>query len=64
MLFALYAVLFLGGMYLFGLSFNLEAFQGLVFVAGILLVSAALATPITASAIQNQSGVSRRRRPR
>ncbi len=64
MLFALYAVLFVGGMYLFGLSFNLEAFQGLVFTAGILCVSAALATPITASAIQNQSGVSRQRRQR
>lgn len=39
-------VLFLGGMYLFGLAFSLEAFQGLVFTAGILCVSLAMALPI------------------
>jgi len=37
--------LFLGGMYLFGLAFTITEWQGLVFVLGILLVSAALAIP-------------------
>lgn len=54
MLFALYVVLFLGGMYVMGLSFNLPAFQGVVFVLGILLVSAALAAPITAYSIEHR----------
>lgn len=52
MLFALYMILFVGGMWVMGLSFNAPAFQGLIFAAGILMVSAALATPITASAIE------------
>ena len=37
--------LFLGGMFLFGFAFSLTAWQGLVFVAGILAVSLALAMP-------------------
>jgi hypothetical protein len=49
-LFALYLILFIGGMWVMGWSFSLEDFQGLVFVIGILMVSGALATPITASA--------------
>ncbi|MFE1645992.1 hypothetical protein [Microbacterium sp. P01] len=44
-MFIVYLVLFLGGMYLFGLSFTLESWQGLVFVAGILAVSLAVALP-------------------
>jgi hypothetical protein len=41
-MFIVYMVLFLGGFYLFGLAFNVEAFQGLIFTAGILAVSLAL----------------------
>ena len=43
LLFVLYVVLFLGGFYLFGMSFNAEAWQGLIFTAGILSVSLAVA---------------------
>ena len=52
MLFALYLILFVGGMWMMGWSFNLEEWMGVVFVTGILMVSAALATPITASALE------------
>lgn len=38
-------VLFVGGMFLFGFAFSLPAWQGPVFVAGILAVSLALAMP-------------------
>ena len=54
MLFALYLILFLGGMFVMSLAFNVPAFQGVVFVIGILLVSAALASPMVASAIENR----------
>ena len=60
MLFALYGVLFLGGLYLMGLAFNLPAFQGLVFAIGILLVCGALGAPMMANAIENRKGDSRR----
>lgn len=39
-------VLFVAGMWLTGFAFSLEEWQGLVFVAGILSVSAALAIPV------------------
>lgn len=42
-LFALYLVLFLGGFYLFGAAFTATAFQGLIFTAGLLAVSLAVA---------------------
>ncbi len=42
-MFIVYMVLFLGGFYLFGLSFAIESMQGLVFTLGLLAVSAALA---------------------
>jgi hypothetical protein len=42
MLFLVYVVLFLGGFYLFGAAFNAEAWQGLIFSAGIFAVSLAL----------------------
>ena len=42
-LFALYLVLFLAGFWLFGISFTAESFQGLIFTAGILSVSLAVA---------------------
>jgi hypothetical protein len=38
-------VLFLGGMFLFGFAFSLEAWQAPVFVSGIIAVSLALAIP-------------------
>jgi hypothetical protein len=42
-LFALYLVLFLAGFFLFGAAFTATAFQGLIFTAGILSVSLAVA---------------------
>lgn len=42
-MFIVYSVLFVLGLYLFGLSFNLESMQGVVFTLGLLSVSAALA---------------------
>jgi hypothetical protein len=48
MLFAIYGVLLIGGMIAVGLSFSLPALQGLVFIAGVLLIAAAVAVPITA----------------
>lgn len=41
-MFIVYLVLFLGGFYLFGAAFNAEAWQGLIFIAGILSVSLAV----------------------
>ncbi len=41
-MFILYIVLFLGGFYLFGAAFNAEAWQALIFTAGILSVSLAV----------------------
>lgn len=39
-------LLFLLGMFAFGISFSLEGFQAIVFVSGILLISLAMALPI------------------
>ncbi|MDY0908641.1 hypothetical protein [Microbacterium sp. CFBP9034] len=46
MLFALYALLLLGGMYLVGVSFASPILPGLIFIAGVLCISAAVAVPI------------------
>lgn len=46
MLFALYAILLLGGMYLVGASFASPILPALVFVAGVLCISAAVAVPV------------------
>lgn len=46
MLFALYAILLLGGMYLVGASFASPMLQGLIFIAGVLCISAAVAVPV------------------
>jgi hypothetical protein len=46
MLFALYAILLLGGMYLVGASFASPIAPALVFVAGVLCIAAAVAVPI------------------
>jgi hypothetical protein len=43
-------LLFLLGMFAFGISFSIEGFQAIVFVAGILLVSLAMALPMHARA--------------
>jgi hypothetical protein len=45
-MYVLALILFLGGIFLFGFSFTLPAVQPLLFVGGILCVSAALALPI------------------
>ena len=42
-LYILYLLLFLGGFYLFGAAFTVDAWQGLIFTGGILAVSLALA---------------------
>jgi hypothetical protein len=39
-------ILFVGGMFLIGISFSLAPVQALVFILGILCVAAALALPI------------------
>jgi hypothetical protein len=39
-------VLFLGGLALMGFAFYVEGFQGAVFIAGILAVSASIALPV------------------
>jgi hypothetical protein len=39
-------LMFLLGMFAFGISFSVTGFEAIVFVAGILLVSAAMALPI------------------
>ncbi|MDQ1206334.1 hypothetical protein SK224_05745 [Microbacterium sp. BG28] len=39
-------LLFLLGMFAFGISFSVPGFQAVIFVAGILLISAAMALPI------------------
>lgn len=41
--FIVFMILFLGGFYLFGISWSLPTAQGFVFSAGIILVSLALA---------------------
>lgn len=46
MLFALYAILLVGGMYLVGASFASPILPGLIFIAGVLCISAAVAVPI------------------
>lgn len=59
MLFALYIILLLGGMYLVGISFASPILPGLVFIAGILCITAAVAVPITVQ--RADSGVHRSR---
>jgi hypothetical protein len=41
-------LLFLLGMFAFGISFSIEGLQAIVFVSGILLVSLAMALPMHA----------------
>lgn len=53
MLFIAYGILFLGGMYLVGWAFASPVLQGLIFVLGILCISAALALPMVAQRIES-----------
>jgi hypothetical protein len=46
MLFAIYLILLIGGMYLVGISFASPVLPALVFVAGILCIAAAVAVPV------------------
>lgn len=57
MLFALYAILLLGGMYLVGAAFASPILPGLMFIAGVLCISAAVAVPIVVQ--RADSGVHR-----
>lgn len=52
MLFVIYIVLLVGGMWLVGVSFASPLFPALVFVAGILCITAAVAVPITVQRIE------------
>ncbi|MGP3536357.1 hypothetical protein ACTU3I_16290 [Microbacterium sp. RD1] len=45
-MFIIALILFVGGVFLVGISFSLAPFQALVFILGILAVAAALALPI------------------
>jgi hypothetical protein len=45
-MFALSLLLFLAGMYLFALAFVVTSFQGLIFCAGVLVVSLAIFIPV------------------
>lgn len=54
MLYALYLIFLIGGMFLVGIAFSLPAFQALVFVAGVLIIAAAVAVPITAGANEHR----------
>jgi hypothetical protein len=58
-LFVLYLILFVGGIVVMGLAFGLPAFQGLVFFVGLMLVCAAVASPMVVSAIENRGGTRR-----
>ena len=48
MLFVLYAILLIGGMWLVGVAFAAPTLSALIFVAGVLCIGAAVAVPITA----------------
>jgi hypothetical protein len=51
-LFALYGILFLGGMVVMGISFNVAGLEAAVFILGLLMVMAAIAIPFSASAVE------------
>jgi len=44
--FTLALILLVGGMWLVGFAFALPAFQGLVFIVGVLVIALALAVPV------------------
>lgn len=45
-MFIIALVLFVGGIFLIGISFSVVGLQALVFIAGLLAVAAALALPV------------------
>lgn len=45
-MFILYGILFLLGLYLFGVAFNVPEWGGVIFTAGILSISLAVALPM------------------
>lgn len=53
MLFVLYLILLLGGMYLVGSAFAAPLLPALVFIAGVLCISLAVALPIAAQRIDS-----------
>lgn len=55
MIFALYFVLLVFGMWTIGASFAAPALNGLIFVAGVLCVTAAVAVPVTVQRLENPS---------
>ena len=54
MLFVLYGILLMGGMWLIGFSFSVPLLPGVVFVAGIRCVTAAVAVPVTAGVFEQR----------
>ncbi|WP_248242521.1 hypothetical protein [Microbacterium kunmingense] len=54
MLIALYMVLLVGGMWILGVSFNFPDFGGVLFAAGVLIICAAVALPVTLSRHENR----------
>ena len=54
MLFVLYGILLIGGMWLVGIAFSVPVVPALVFVAGLLCIAAAVAVPITAYLFDNR----------
>jgi hypothetical protein len=51
MLFVVYGILLIGGMYIVGASFASPILPGLMFIAGVLCISAAVAVPIIAQQV-------------
>ena len=54
MLFVLYGILLIGGMWLVGISFASPILPGLVFIGGVLCIAAAVAVPIAAQRIEHE----------
>ncbi|WP_127818709.1 hypothetical protein [Microbacterium sp. CPCC 204701] len=61
MLFVLYGILLIGGMWLVGISFASPILPGLVFIAGVLCIAAAVAVPITAQRLEHEPSEHARR---
>lgn len=54
MLFIVYAILLVGGMFVMGISFSLPAFQALAFIVGLLMAVGAIGVPIAAGANEHR----------
>lgn len=53
-MFALFLILFLGGIYLMGSAFSATTLPGLVFTGGLLITSIAVGIPFLVSAIEHR----------